>query len=125
MKSNTVVPFKSKGRKLINKDGTVIDHGKIGTLKYEVYQRGVIHIFDKNRKFKKAMDVFEDEINELDFDNLKDGKSIVLKGSGDNDHLIFTRKNGDLDITLKKRMFNTLEKLKDILSSGRSKKEVI
>ena len=112
-----MIPFVSKGKKTTKKDdGKILDHGKIGNLDYEIYSRNVIHIFDKKLKFKKTMDSFEEEMNSHDFEKLKEGEQIIMRGSGDNDHLVFERKNGDLEISLKKRTFNTLEKLKDILS---------
>jgi len=124
-KSNKVIPFEtntkpSKASK--SRDGTVIEDGKIGTLSYEVYDRGVIHVFDKrNRMFKKDCGMFEDEMDKLNLDTLGVGKETVIKGSGANDHLIFKNKDGEINITLRKRGHSMVEKLKGILERGKRK----
>jgi len=120
---SNVVPFISKGKKLFSPEGEVIDHGTICGLKYEVFKRGVIHIFDGKCKFKKDAVLFEDAVEELDFDTIGDGETLEIKGSGDNDDMIFTKKDGDIKITLKRRRFKTMEKLKNILQTGRPDKK--
>jgi len=114
-----VIPFniKSKGSKK-SKDGKILEHGTIGKLKYEIYARGVIHITSGKLIFHKDKDIFEDEINEMDFDELVTKKEHRINGSGASDHLVFTYddKNADIKIGLKKRDFGTIEKLKKILS---------
>lgn len=116
--SRTALPLNSQGSKKTS-DGDVLDHGTIGELKYEIYKRGVIHIFNDKCRFKKDINLFEDEINKIDFDNMSD--DIVISGSGENDHLIFSKTDGELTIGLKKRDFEIIGKLKDILSRGKKK----
>jgi hypothetical protein len=99
-------------------DGKIVDHGTLGKLDYEVYDRGVIHIFDKDMRFKKDINIFEDEIKKIDFDGMLDGDEHVINGSGDNDHLAFTKENGDIKISLKRREFEALGLLKSILTKG-------
>jgi hypothetical protein len=122
---NNIVPFiNSKGSKKTT-DGEIVDHGKINDLQYEIYKRGVIHIF-KNKsaatcRFKKDIDSFDTAINKLDFEKLEDGKSLMIEGSGDNDNLIFTKKDDDINISLKAKGFKTIERLKEILNIKQKK----
>jgi len=110
----------SMGPKKSN-DGKIVDHGTLGKLEYEVYERGVIHIFDKDGlRFKKDIYNFEDEIKKINFEQLSDGGQRHIDGSGDNDHLVFTKENGDIKISLKRREFEALGLLKAILSKGQS-----
>lgn len=118
MKPKTLIPFLSKGSKKSN-DGKIIDHGTLGKLKYEIYERGVIHITNGKLIFHKDKDIFEDEINEIDFDELLNKKEHRINGSGESDHLVFTYKDGDVNIGIKKRDFDAIEKLKKILSGGK------
>ena len=117
---NPVVALDSKGPKP-SLDGKIVDHGSLGDLNYEVFARGVIHIYDHYLRFKKDIYIFEDELRKLDFDNLSDGKSLTIQGSGDNDHLVFTKDNSDIKITLAKRDFNAISLLKDIIARGNKK----
>jgi hypothetical protein len=111
-----VLEFKSKGPKRDSKDGDIVDHGQLGDLDYEVYSRGVIHIFDKNdHMFHKGIDTFEEEIAKNNFSKMSDGESFLVKGSGDTDNLIFLSKEGEIRIELSKKGFDVLEKLKGIL----------
>ena len=108
----------SMGPKKSN-DGNIVDHGTLGKLEYEVYDRGVVHIFDKaNLRFKKDINYFEDEIKKLDFEKMIDGGEYTIQGSGDNDHLVFSKEDGDIKITLKRREFEALGLLKAILIKG-------
>lgn len=117
------VHLSSMGPKNSN-DGKIVDHGTLGKLNYEVYERGVIHIFNDNRpgpdtlRFKKDIYIFEDEIKKIDFEKLSDGEQSIINGSGDNDHLVFTKENGDIKISLKRREFEALGLLKSILTKG-------
>jgi len=101
-------------------DGKIVDHGTLGKLEYEVYERGVIHIFDKDGlRFKKDIYIFEDEIKNFNLEKYPDGDSHIIDGSGDNDHLVFMKENGDIKITLKRREFEAIGLLKSILTKGR------
>ena len=125
-----VIPFKSNKdlRKVRanEEDGAVIDSGKINDLAYEVYQRGCIHIYteDKSLIFKKDCDLFENEILNLDLNNLTTGQVKIIKGSGDNDNLVFTCKDGDIKVTLEKRNYKMVEKLRTILGQGIKSKAI-
>jgi hypothetical protein len=99
-------------------DGKILDHGTLGKLNYEVYERGVIHIFDKDLRFKKDIYIFEDDLKKIDFEKLSGGEQHLINGSGDNDHLVFTKENGDIKISLKRREFEALGLLKSILTKG-------
>lgn len=124
-KKSNIIPFISKGPRKAKKDsGDILDHGKIGELNYEVYSRGVLHIFDKDLKFKKDCVVFEDELDKLDLENLAEGEETFLEGSGDNDDLIFKKKDGDIQLLLRKKEFGMIEKLRGILKKGKKKKAV-
>lgn len=117
---SNVIPFISKGSKKTT-DGEILDHGKISTVEYEIYKRGVIHVFDKNHRFKKDITAFETEIENIDFAKLSNGESLFIAGSGDNDDLCFTKKDGDISISFKKKGFKTIEKLKEILNGTKHK----
>lgn len=105
-------------------DGKIVDHGVLGDLNYEIYERGVIHIFNDNRpgpgtlRFKKDLYIFEDEIKKVDFNKMID-VGYEIKGSGDNDHLVFSKENGEIKISLKKREFEIMDTLKNILNNGK------
>jgi hypothetical protein len=118
MSPKKLIPFIQPKGKKESTDGEIIDHGDLGSLEYEVYKRGVIHIFGDGKKFKKDMALFEDDLNQLDFGKMKEGDDLTLRGSGDNADIVFTLSNGDISITLKEKGFPTLEKLKNILKSG-------
>ena len=133
MKRN-LIPFKkfpqSQGP-LVSEDGEIVDHGDLGVyLKYEIYKRGVIHIFEDPFKkvpvldkrgliFKKDITLFEKALEGLHFETLLEGCSHKIPGSGDNDDLVFEKTNGDINIYLKKKGFTAIETLKDILSKGK------
>ena len=103
-------------------DGKIVDHGKLGNLDYEIYNRGVIHIFDKDGlRFKKDIYIFEEEIKKISFDKMIDGDCREIKGSGDNDNLVFSKKDADIGISLKRKEFKALELLKDVLNKGKQK----
>ncbi len=124
--SNKVLPFRSRGPKKSNPDdGEILDHGKIGTLKYEVYKRGVIHIFSNSLTFKKDCDTFEDEIDDLNLEDMEVGGHAMIKGSGDNDHIVFQNGEDGIEIKLEKRGHDLVAQLKSLIHRGKSKKEAI
>lgn len=119
-----ILEFKStkkSGTKI--KKEQIIDEGTLSKLYYKVYKRGVIHIFNKSETmlFKKDCNLFEDELNKLDLNNLREGEDKKIEGSGDNDDLVFTCKNNDIEISLEIREYSMLSKLKNILK-GKKKK---
>lgn len=118
-----LIPFKSKGPKIRDKEN-IVDHGQIGDLSYEVYARGVVHIFDKKLRFKKDCTLFDQELDELDFEKLKEGQEYLITGSGDNDDLTFKKENGDIKIILKVKEFEIINKLKNILGMRKNKKAI-
>lgn len=121
-----MLEFASKGPTQDKKDKTdIIDHGKLGGLDYKVYKRGSIHITDGKRTFHKDIDAFEDAIKTLDIDNMENGDTRIVEGSGDTDHIVFHMEDGDLSVRITKRGFDVLEKLKGILNKGRAKKEAV
>lgn len=104
-------------------NGPIADEGTLGKLKYRVFKRGVIHIFNNAETllFKKDCDVFESEVDKLKLNSLKNGESVKIEGSGDNDTLIFSCKNDDIEIRLEGISYGMLTKLKKILNSGKKK----
>jgi len=112
---NKLVPFSSKGKPA--KKGQILDEGTLSKLKYRVFKRGNIHIFNSTETllFKKDCELFEAEVDNLNLNVLKDGESKRIEGSGDNDTLIFSCVKGDIVISLEKRTYNMLSKLKKIL----------
>ena len=121
--SDKIIPFVSEGTKKTKRgEGQIVEHGKLGKLDFEVYRRGVIHIFDKKFIFKKDCVAFEDAIDELNLSTLKDGEEVMIQGSGDNDNLVFKHVDGDIEISLREKSFNMISKLKRILNRGKKKK---
>ena len=124
MKKNNIIGFISKGEKKGKE--SAIDHGKIGSLDYELYQRGVIHIYDKKDskfRFKKIPTLFEGAIDGLHLEKLKDGEETFIEGSGDNPNLIFKKKDGDIELLLRKKEYGTISKLRNILKKAIGKKK--
>lgn len=113
-----VLPFidggKSKVAKMPKTD-QILDQGQIGPLAYQINALGVIHMEHEGLHFKKDISMFEDELNKLELHKLKDGEELVVKGSGDNDDLVFLKKQGDIEVLLRVKPFETIEKLKKIL----------
>ena len=123
-KKNNVIGFVSKGQK---KDGeSALDHGKIGSLDYELHARGSIHIIDKNNnRFKKDPILFEEALDNLDLDSIRDGEETLIEGSGDNPNLIFTKKDGDIKLSLRKKEYGTISKLRNLLRRAKGKKKAV
>ncbi len=121
-KTRKVLEFQSRGGKILNKNGKVIDHGTLGGLKYEMFQRGVIHVFDDKNdlRFKKDPDVFEDEVDKIDFDKMKDGDEQVIEGSGDNPNLVFRCRGDDIKLMLRKKEFKTITLLRRLLCKAKN-----
>jgi len=123
-KNNNLIGFISKGEKK-GKD-TALDHGKIGDLDYELHARGCVHIFDKDGlRFKKDALLFEGSLDTLNLDTLKDGEETLIEGSGDNPDLILKKKDGDIILSLRKKGYSTINKLKDILKKVTKKKKAV
>jgi hypothetical protein len=99
----------------------IIDQGIFGDLNYTIYKRGVIKISsdESDLVFKKDINLFENEIANIDFESMVE--PIIIKGSGDNDHLVFSKINNDIKISLKGRVFSSVEILCDIISKGKKK----
>lgn len=128
MKAPKVIKFRQTSNKATPDDTKIVEEGTIGSLKYEVHQRNssfaVVHIFNSKRTmiFKKDASIFEDMLQAMKFSEMVEGDVLVMKGSGDNDDLVFTFENGELSVSLKRRGFSVLEKLQDILKNHGSKK---
>jgi len=118
--SESPIALDSKGPKK-SSDGKILDHGTLADLEYEIYERGTIHIFNKELRFKKDIYIFEREIKTVDFGSLQEGSPFIIKGSGDNDHFVFTKENGELKISLEKRKFEVIGVLQDIIKKGKDK----
>ena len=113
---------KNKTRKTPAKKD-VEEEGKLGKLNYTVFKRGVIHLTNSSKTllFKKDCELFETEIDKMNLNDLKDEDVRKMSGSGDNDNLLFTCVKGDLVMSLEKREYGLLKKLKGILKKGAKK----
>jgi hypothetical protein len=116
--TSKTIPFISRGPKADSKDGKILDHGDLGDLKYEVYARNVIHIFNDELMFHKDIAIFENEIEKIDFSKMAEGESITIKGAGDTDNLIFKCVGDEIKIELTMKGFDVLNKLKSILKKN-------
>lgn len=116
-KGSKLIPLKTTGRGRKTPQGQIVEEGTLNKLKFRVFKRGNIHIFNSAETllFKKDCDIFEDEVDGLNLNALKDGESKRIEGCGDNDTLIFSCKDNDIVITLEKRSYKMLSKLKNIL----------
>jgi len=120
--SSKTIPFisTSKKRKRNTKDPDIpIDVGTIGDLKYSVYRRGIIHIYDDTLTFKKDCNVFEDLIKKMDPMNMKDGSEKEISGSGDNADLIFIKEKGEIKLSLKEKPIGIIDSLKKIINKAK------
>ena len=125
-----LIPFRGKKDHISDSpDGKIVETGKIRTLSYQVIAPNehfaVVRVFDdKGLQFKKDASAFEDTMSKLEFDKMSDGEFVTIKGSGINDDLIFTLKDGEMLISLKKRGYAVVEKLKDVIArKGKKSKE--
>lgn len=119
--------FVSKGKpdllKKATTDGKIDDHGTLGGLDYELYTRGVLHIKDKNGLcFKKDPDHFEEAIEDINFDAMVEDEETVIEGSGDNDNLVLTVKDGEIIMSLRKKEFKVIRKLRELINRGKKNK---
>ena len=121
--SKKTLALVSKGPKKSD-DGNIIDHGSLGDLEYKIYSRGVIIILDPENTdlvFKKNIDLFQTELEKIDFNTMVDVDESVINGSGDYDNIIFIKHAGEINISIRKREFSAVESLKKILSAGKKK----
>jgi len=104
-------------KKRSSKNSNIIESGDLGELTYSVYKHGNLHITDEknNLIFKKNCDLFENEIDKLNLNRMKEGEVKEIKGCGDNDTLVFECVNGDIKISLKSPEYSTFKKLKNML----------
>jgi len=120
-KKTNLIQFISLGENE-KEDKSIIDHGKIDDLNYEVYTRGSVHIIDKKGLiFKKDPLLFEEAIDQLDLDSLKDGKEAIIEAAGDNPDLIFKKIDGDIKLSLRKKEYGTINKLKNVLKKAKKR----
>ena len=123
MAGKLIPMLRSKGKPPENDE--ILDSGIIANLKYEVSKKGNIRIYEKDRCFKKDADLFEDALNNLALDKMSEGDHLTIEGNGDNDDLVFTKKNGDINLSLSPKGFGVIGKLKEIIGKSRKRKEVI
>jgi len=124
-----IIPFLGKdGKKAKHfKVGDVLEKGHLGKLEYKVFARGNIHILDsKGGIFKKDAEKFEEIIERItdrfNNKNIKEGDGEIVEGCGDNDNLVFTLKKGELEVSLERKSFKIIDRLKEIVKKA---KEVI
>ena len=123
-KGKGIIPFIRTAGAQSSPDGDLVETGTVGNLKYSVYKRGVIHILDKDEKraFRKDVDLFEDEINKAAtaLDTMPPDQEHVVKGSGDNDDLVFKYDDGgDVTLELRRKGLRIIESLRNLVSKAR------
>jgi len=112
-----ILPMIKKNDKKTQPD--ILETGCIGKLTYAIFKRGVIHISDDTKTFKKDCDLFEDEIKKLKVDDLLENDTSRISGSGDNCDLVFTCTGDDIELSLEKKGYPTIRKLRDLLKKGK------
>jgi hypothetical protein len=125
MKKAKFLPFQNKSKvpdlnsqgPATSTDGDMLDHGTLGDLNYEIYKRGVIKIFKDDLVFKKDINRFDQEVSKIPFERLLEQQ--IINGSGDNDHLVFSKVDGDIQISLKRRGFKAIDTLQTVLTKGK------
>jgi len=101
----------------------IVEEGKLDNLKYTILKRGNIHIHDdKGGLFKKDCDAFEDEMKNLGLSAMKEDETRIIQGCGDTDNLVFTRVDGDIKITVEKKDFEIIKKLKGLIKKAKGAK---
>lgn len=105
----------------------ITDSGEFLTLRYEIYSKwGTIHLIETNgvKKdivFKKDCKVFEEKLEEIDFDSMCDGDTAKIEGSGNNADLIITVRDGDISVHLENKKMPGFIKIMDILKKSKKK----
>lgn len=123
MAKSKLLKFQSRGSHTSDKH--VIEQGNVGGLSYQIFKRGNIHIYDpadQSLMFKKDCDLFEEALKKLDLKSLKDGDSKSIPGSGDNDTLVFTCANGDIQMSLNKRSYGVIDMLDKVIKTAKGSK---
>jgi len=127
-KTNKLIPFARGNSSKTTGDpaeGVIVERGTIGdggSLHWEVFSIGTIHIDDGPLTFKKDCDLFEDELNTVP-DDLSDGEEHVIPGSGDNDDLVISCIQGKYLLSVRKRGLGIISKLREVISKARCHKE--
>jgi len=103
----------------------ILDSGVLGDLSFEIHGRwNTIHITDKKapgKIFKKDCDKFQDEFDAMNFDDLVEKQVFTIEGSGDNANLVFTKKDGEILISLEPKKYQGIQKFKDLLLKSKEK----
>lgn len=125
--NSRIIPFLPQKTSRVDKESGIDEKGKIGDLDIVVYDRGIIHIFNEKKypglKFKKDPELFEEEIEDIDFNKLNEDDSLTIEGCGDNDHLVLTIKDGEVIPSLKKREHGVIKKIKEFINKGKQRKK--
>ena len=117
-----ILSFKGKGKTSETPKVDILDKSKFGKLDYTLYRKGSIHITDGKLTFKKDPDIFEDQVEELDLNNMTNGERKVIEGSGDNPNLVFTCNGDNISMKLETKGYPLVDKLMGVLGMKTKKK---
>lgn len=129
-KAGNIIPFVRDGdepgaaRDPDPGEGGLVDSGVIGSggsLHWEVFACGTIHIDDGPLSFRKDCDLFEEALNNVP-DDLSEGDEYVIEGSGDNDDLVIVCMQGKYRLSVRKRGLGIISKLHEIINKARGHK---
>lgn len=126
MKSGNTIPFTTRPPStesdvMRDEEGIFIEEEILGGVTIRTYNRdgiGVVHVFgdDKKVRFKKDPVGFDKALDGLNLEGLEDGKEEKIEGSGDNPDMIFKKKNGEIEIFLRRKQYKAIAKLRDVIS---------
>lgn len=125
-KSSKVIPFiRGDGSSPADDaEGGLVESGTIGdggSLHWEVFACGTIHIDDGGLSFRKDCDLFEEALDQVP-DDLSENEEYVIEGSGDNDDLVFTCMQGKYRLSVRKRGLGIMSKLREVIGKARGHK---
>lgn len=104
-----------------DEEGIFIEEEPLGNLTLKTYNRGgigVVHVFgeDKKVRFKKDPVSFDKALDRLGLEDLDEGTETMIEGSGDNPDLIFKKENGEIVVSLRRKQYKAIAKLRDVIN---------
>jgi hypothetical protein len=99
----------------VKKEKGLIDSGTIGGLKYKLFDRGNIHIYDNKSCFKKDCSALKAALYSYNYDKMAEGEHFEIPGAGDTDSLFVCKEKGIIKLKLRGSVPEIIKQLKKIL----------